>query len=112
MALLFLPIALSGSICLSEQGGMSLEFTPCACAAASGGTSTAVSLEASPECGPCHDYSISLLASGVPHSLPAPGPVAPFRSDYENAATGILALVGPIAQPAEPPGNRLPILRC
>jgi hypothetical protein len=110
--LLVLPPLASGSVCISSDGMKKLELGFCACMAlpaceaeaAMGATGTV-------DCGPCRDEVFTVLRSTV----------SPARNALTTALPHVAPCVAAVATPfvgarsfwaGEPPGKRLPILRC
>ena len=109
--ILVLPPLASGSICISMDGIQRLEQGFCACTMASAGTAeTAINAAPGAECGPCRDVAFSTLMTAQPPAPCAPGLAQPFLPNLAAFAPAVAHArkiwVG------EPPGERLPILRC
>jgi hypothetical protein len=109
---LVLPPMLSGSICISADGGERSELGFCACAALFVGTAEAtICTPGTAGCGPCRDETFNAMRGAHPSSPYAQVPTSAFTESY-------LAVVAPRIAAAkviwvgEPPGMRLPILRC
>lgn len=110
--ILALPLVLSGSLCFSTDGSVRPEFGVCDCAVPVAGTSEAsIGAADTPDCGPCRDEAFSAMRSARPAA-----PDAPMPSSFHAALCQIVAAVpvlGPRANElSQPPGERLPILRC
>ena len=107
-----LPSMVSGSICIASDGSMRPEFGYCACAGVGLGTAEAtIGAAGTPDCGPCRDQAFSAVRGGRPFATYMPVTASPFM------ASSPVALASPIAESqvfwvGEPPGTRLPILRC
>ena len=107
-----LPSMVSGSICISSDGRMGPEFGYCACTGAGLGTAEAtIGAAGTPDCGPCRDQAFSAVRGGRPSSTYIPVTASPLL------ASSPVVLASPIAESqvfwvGEPPGTRLPILRC
>jgi hypothetical protein len=84
----------------------------CACATPFLGTAeTTIGTPGTPGCGPCRDEVFSALRVTRPAAAQAPLLDSPF------ALSCLIVLASPIAEPPvfcfdDPPGKRLPILRC
>lgn len=110
--ILVLPPLASGSICMSMAGAQRLEPGLCACTMVSTGTAE-MSISAAPgaDCGPCWDVAFNALKSAQAPAPLALGLAQPF------ALPNLAAFAPPVAGArtiwvGEPPGMRLPILRC
>jgi hypothetical protein len=112
IAVLLLPYALSGSVCLSEHGVAAFGFTPCGCDVHAGTPQPSVGLEATPECGACHDYWLPAMASRWLPALPDGGPFDLSRSTEVSSEPSISPIVDTSTRAIESPGSRHSILRC
>ena len=109
---LVLPPMVSGSICISADGGARSELGFCACAVPFVGNAEAtIGTPGTADCGPCRDETFNAMR-GAHHSAPyAPAPTSAFT---ESCLAAIAPRVAdaPVFWVGEPPGRRLPILRC
>jgi len=110
--LLIMPPLTSGSMCISADGVERLESECCPCMAlpASGAEATLAGIGTT-GCGPCRDEVFTALKGIAPsdrHVSMAPIPVLTPRV---SAPVSHL-LECPLFRAGEPPGSRLPILRC
>ena len=106
------PPMVGGSICISADGGQSPELGFCACTVPFAGTADAtIGTPGAADCGPCRDESFSAL-KGAHASVPqAPAPSTPCMESC-LVASGPRIADGQAFWVGEPPGRRLPILRC
>jgi hypothetical protein len=109
---LVLPPMVSGTLCISADGGARSEFGFCACTVPFVGTAeAAIGMPGTSDCGPCRDETFSALRGAHPSAPHASAPTSP-------CTVSCLAAVAPRIADAqvfwvgEPPGRRLPILRC
>jgi hypothetical protein len=110
--LLVLPPLASGSICISADGIGRLESGFCACMAQpTGGSEAALGVTGTAECGPCQDHLFMALRNTVPPAGSALMPAPPLVTPGAAAAAAPTA-VARCFWAGEPPGRRLPILRC
>jgi hypothetical protein len=110
--LLLLPPLASGSVCISRDGAGRLEPGFCACMSLPRSASeAAIAPTGTEECGPCRDEMFSALRNPVPSAprmmMTASALVTPRASAVADPVTGPRAV-----RAGEPPGTRLPILRC
>ena len=110
--LLVLPPLASGSVCSSADGIYRLEPGFCACVAlVTRGSEMALGAAGTAECGPCRDHGLTALRSTVPPLCSALMPALPLVAPYATAV--VAPVVGArFLWAGEPPGRRLPILRC
>ena len=111
--LLLFPTVAAGSICVPDGGAAAIELGVCACMVCHhdvGSPSLGVAGHA--ECGPCEDQNLTPPSHSRSLNSSAP-PVLIFRTACRAAVpvrsvltTASRLLVG------EPPGERLPVLRC
>jgi len=110
--LIILPPLASGSVCISTDGIERLEPGGCACMALPTCESeTVMGVAGTDECGPCRDEVFTALRSTVPPTCSALTTALPLVTPCVAAVAA--PVVGPLLFWAgEPPGRRLPILRC
>ena len=109
---LVVPPMVSGSICISADGGARSELGFCACAVPFVGTAEAtIGTPGTADCGPCRDETVNAMRGG---HLPAPYAAVPTSAFTESCLVAIAPRVAdaPVFRVGEPPGKRLPILRC
>ena len=110
--LLVLPGMVSGSVCIPTGRTGEPEVGFCGCTATFGARLEAsIALVTAGGCGPCRDEVFRSLRSTRPAFPLAPAPTS------LSALTCMAALPPPIAgaclvRLGEPPGRRLPVLRC
>ncbi len=112
MIILFAPIALSGSVCLSERCITAFTFAPCDCATHTGHAQSTERMERTPDCGVCQNYSISALASRGLQTLTFSGPIEPLRHGQESLQPTLRPITESFARTHGPPDPRHSILRC
>lgn len=110
--LLVLPSLASSSVCISADGLERLEPGFCACMALpTCGSEAALGATGAAECGPCRDEVFTARITVSP-AYSAPIAALPLLAPHVSSAAAA-PVVGPrLFWAGEPPGRRLPILRC
>jgi hypothetical protein len=110
--LIVLPPLASGSVCISADGIEKLEPGFCACMALPACEfETVMGVTGTAECGPCRDEAFTALRSTPPPTCSTMMTAVPLVT---SCVAGVAAsVVEPrLFWAGEPPGRRLPILRC
>jgi len=110
--MLLLPPMVSGSICISADGSGGWDLGFCACTLPFVGiTEAAIGMAGVADCGPCRDEAFSALRSSRPTSPCSLGAASPATTQCVTDVTP--SIIGTeVFWAGEPPGARLPILRC
>jgi len=109
---LVLPPMVSGSICIPLDRSERPELGYCVCAISVVWTAeAAIGTPGTPGCGPCRDQLFSAVRVARPATTHAQVAASPFT------ASCLAVLAPPLAESqvfwaGEPPGARLPVLRC
>ncbi len=110
--ILVLPPMVSGSICISSDGSERPELGHCACAWVGVGTAAAaIGTPGTPDCGPCRDEAFSAVRSARTFAAHAPVSASQFTASCLVVLAPLVAETQ-VFWVGEPPGTRLPILRC
>jgi hypothetical protein len=109
---LVVPPVMSGSVCISADGVQRLESGCCTCIASSTcGTDVTLGATGTAECGPCRDELFTALKGVTPQTgsvtMAAHLVLTPCLSPSVSRVPE-----RPRCSAGEPPGKRLPILRC
>jgi len=109
---LVVPSLTSGSVCISADGVERLESGCCPCMAlpASGAEMT-LGATGTAECGPCRDDVFTAMRGATPPACNLPMAALPVLAPHVAAAVARIVEC-PLFWAGEPPGRRLPILRC
>jgi hypothetical protein len=110
--LLVVPPVMSGSVCISADGVQRLESGCCTCIALpASGTEVTLGATGTAECGPCRDEVFSAVKGVTPQTGSVPMAAPLVLTPCLPAAVSRVA-ERPGCSAGEPPGKRLPILRC
>jgi len=109
---LVVPPVMSGSVCISADGVQRLESGCCTCIASfTCGTDVTLGATGTAECGPCRDVVFTAVKGVTPRTVSVPMAAPLVLTPCVPAAVSRVAECRRCSA-GEPPGRRLPILRC